>query len=235
MGSPLVNNPEFMDGPPFDWIVFYNVPSEELQSKLQLEGAKLDDHQLHLKQGRYHIATVLLYAPIALDPETYSTLTLDGTHIGTSVINFLPTSCGKISLSSDNASDDVIIDANYNATATDRTFLSTAVRRIVKVMETAPLAEEVEGERPPDGWRPLTSTRSDEEIDDRIRAFATTWHHPMGTAAMGQVVDSEMKVKGVAGLRVMDASMFAGPMAATPQATVYAIAEMAAEMIAGEG
>ena len=223
MGSPLFKSPEYMDGSPVDWIVFDNMPPEELKSSLQQEDSKVGDHHTHLKPGRCHIATVLLYAPLALDPEAYSTLMFDGTHIGTSVLNYLPTSHSNISLSSDNASDDVIIDASYKATAIDRTVLRTAVRRIVKVMENPPLAREVEGERPPDGWRPLTSTCSDEEIDGRIRTFATTWHHPMGTAAMGKVVDSEMKVSGVAGLRVADASLVPGLMATTPQATVYAM------------
>lgn len=48
---------------------------------------------------------------------------------------------------------------------------------------------------------------------------------------MGSVVDTECRVKGVAGLRVVDASIFPGPIAAHHQAAVYAVAERAAGMI----
>ena len=55
--------------------------------------------------------------------------------------------------------------------------------------------------------------------------------HPAGTAAMGTVVDGNLKVIGVDGLRVCDASIFPAPVAAHPMAVLYAIAERTAELI----
>ncbi len=53
----------------------------------------------------------------------------------------------------------------------------------------------------------------------------------MGTAAMGKVVDANLRVKGVKGLRVVDASAFPVSITGHLQAAVYALAEQAAEII----
>ncbi len=55
--------------------------------------------------------------------------------------------------------------------------------------------------------------------------------HSAGTAAMGKVVDTQLRVKGVRGLRVADASVFPVAIGGHPQATLYGVAEQAAEMI----
>lgn len=57
------------------------------------------------------------------------------------------------------------------------------------------------------------------------------FNHILGTCAMGQVVDERLRVKGVAGLRVVDASIIPAQVAGNIVSTVYAIAEKAADMI----
>ncbi len=232
MGSPLFNKPEYLNGLPIDWITFDNIPKSHLKVAMQRDDVEMSEQHAHLAPGRCHMAHVVFYAPIGLE-ESYK-VPVDGTHLATNVVNFLPTSRGTISLSSDDPTADVVLDPAYNSTETDREILRTGVRRMARIMESAGLGEEVESEAPPDGWKPLTSNSTDDEIDARVRRFATTWNHAMGTAAMGKVVDSELRVKGVENLRVVDASVLPSPIAATPQATVYAVAEMAADMIAGK-
>lgn len=61
-----------------------------------------------------------------------------------------------------------------------------------------------------------------------------TMYHPAGTAAMGMVVDSDLRVIGAGRLRVVDASVLPLPIAGHYQAPVYGLAEQAAEIIAGE-
>jgi choline dehydrogenase-like flavoprotein len=56
----------------------------------------------------------------------------------------------------------------------------------------------------------------------------------MGTVAMGKVVDTDLKVKGVQGLRVVDASVFPVVISAHLQVATYALAEQAAEIIASD-
>lgn len=58
-----------------------------------------------------------------------------------------------------------------------------------------------------------------------------TMFHPAGSVSMGKVVDSELRVKGVDNLRVVDASVMPLPIAGHIQNCVYAIAEQAADII----
>lgn len=58
-----------------------------------------------------------------------------------------------------------------------------------------------------------------------------TTYHPHGTCAMGKVVDTEFRVKGVKGLRVVDASVYPVPITGHLQAVTYAMAQQAADII----
>jgi choline dehydrogenase-like flavoprotein len=64
-----------------------------------------------------------------------------------------------------------------------------------------------------------------------LMSVDSTLYHAAGTAAMGKVVDTELRVYGVTGLRVVDASVLPVPLASHYQACVYALAEQAADMI----
>ncbi|KAK7050312.1 GMC oxidoreductase [Favolaschia claudopus] len=84
---------------------------------------------------------------------------------------------------------------------------------------------------------PGPSVQTDEEIKEFIRSSIDTVFHPIGTAAMlprekGGVVNSSLKVYGTSNLRVVDASIIPIHLSAHVQATVYAIAEKAAAIIA---
>jgi choline dehydrogenase-like flavoprotein len=71
------------------------------------------------------------------------------------------------------------------------------------------------------------------EVDAHIRATSITVHHPLGTCAMGRVVDESLRVRGVEGLRVVDASVMPDLVGGNINAAVTMIAEKAADLIRG--
>jgi choline dehydrogenase-like flavoprotein len=85
---------------------------------------------------------------------------------------------------------------------------------------------------------PGANVTSDADVDAWIRSSASTLYHPAGTCKMGSrdeggVVDSELKVYGVEGLRVVDASVIPILPASHTMTTVFAVAEKAADIIRG--
>jgi 4-pyridoxate dehydrogenase len=78
---------------------------------------------------------------------------------------------------------------------------------------------------------------TDDDIDAYIHATAATAHHPLGTCRMGiddaAVVDAELRVRGVDGLRVVDASVMPDMVGGNINAAVLMIAEKASDMIRG--
>jgi len=148
----------------------------------------------------------------------------------------LPTSRGSITLASSNPSDAPIIDPNYYATEFDRVLFRTGIRKVIQLMlGTSEGQSFVASEMPPPGFEPLGLDASDAEIDARVRRAANTFYHPAGSAAMGSVVDTDLKVYGIGGLRVVDASILPVAICAHYQVPVYALAEQAADIIKNAG
>ena len=85
--------------------------------------------------------------------------------------------------------------------------------------------------------RPGPEVSSDAEIDEFLRNSCETAHHPAGTCRMGAddeaVVDGELKVKGIDGLRVADCSIMPNVVGSNTNAPTIMIAEKAADMIRG--
>jgi choline dehydrogenase-like flavoprotein len=159
---------------------------------------------------------------------------IDGTYIGSYVGVMQPTSRGRISISSSNPLDPPVIDPNYYASEVDRVQMRRGVREVLKLMyETVEGKSIVESEVAPEGLPVLTTESTDEEIDARVRRVGITFYHAGGSASMGKVVDSECRVVGVRGLRVVDASVLPVSVSAHYQVPVYAVAERAADMILG--
>ena len=84
---------------------------------------------------------------------------------------------------------------------------------------------------------PGPDATDDDAIDAHIRRSCITVHHPLGTCRMGgddrSVVDPELKVKGIEGLRVVDASVMPDLISGNINAAVVMIAEKASDMIRG--
>lgn len=141
-----------------------------------------------------------------------------------------PRSRGTILLRSKNPLDAPMIRANYLAGDADMRVLVEGVkisRRIGGARAFAPYrgAE----------THPGIGVKSDEEIAGSIRATAETLYHPVGTCKMGTdamaVVDPRLRVRGVEGLRVADASVMPEIIAGNTNAPVVMIAEKAADII----
>lgn len=84
---------------------------------------------------------------------------------------------------------------------------------------------------------PGRNVRSDAQIDDYVRQSAHTQYHPVGTCKMGidlmAVVDASLRVRGLGGLRVIDASIMPKMVSANTNAATIMIAEKGADMILG--
>jgi choline dehydrogenase-like flavoprotein len=76
---------------------------------------------------------------------------------------------------------------------------------------------------------------SDADIDAYMRSHAFSFFHPVGTCAMGEVVDAELRVRGVDGVRVADTSVMPSLIRGNTNAPAIMIGEMAAELIGREG
>ena len=143
-----------------------------------------------------------------------------------------PESRGHLDLASANPTDRVRIFANYCASETDRRTLRDALR----------LARGIVAQPAFDGWRgeelkPGPDVTSDSAIDAYIQAIAETIYHPVGSCAMGTgedaVVDPELRVRGIEGLRVVDASIMPQLIGGNTNAPTIMIAEKAADLIRG--
>ena len=143
-----------------------------------------------------------------------------------------PESRGRIELTSPDPRAPVRIQQNFLATEKDWATLRAGVRLVREIVGQTPVASFSTGE-----IAPGPDCRSDAEIEAHIRGTAITVHHPLGTCKMAWptdpavVVDPELKVLGVNGLRVVDASVMPDLVGGNINAAVIMIAEKAADLI----
>lgn len=231
--NPLFQQPEFAMGIPLDWIVSTDVPHDALAKAIERDEGKAPhaaEHRL-LRGPRTQVETVVLYVKLPIPG-----VQPDAEHLTTLTVPFLPTSRGSVTLRSADPRDPPRIDLNYLATEADRCVAREGVRTLARLMLQTKFGREyIAGESVPPvpGMEAVSLGDSDEKLDKRISlGGATTWHSG-GSCAMGKVVDAEFRVKGVDGLRVVDASVLPVPLSAHIQAPVYAMTEQAAAIISG--
>ena len=144
-----------------------------------------------------------------------------------------PESRGTVRLASKDPQAAPLIDANYLATERDMQALVDGLKQARKVLAQPAFAphgvEEME---------PGAAVRSDEQIRDYVRRRSETVYHPVGTCKMGRdamaVVDARLRVHGLQGLRVVDASVMPTLVGGNTNAPTTMIAEKAADLILGD-
>jgi choline dehydrogenase-like flavoprotein len=144
-----------------------------------------------------------------------------------------PESRGEVRLASADPRAAMQIRQNFLATERDWTVLRDGIRMVQDIGRQAPLAPFIDTELAPG------RNASREAIDAHIRSTGITVHHPIGTCRMGAdadagaVVDPELRVRGVSGLRVVDAAVMPDLVGGNINAAVVMIAEKAADLIRG--
>jgi choline dehydrogenase len=150
------------------------------------------------------------------------------------VCQLRPESRGSVGLRSADPLADPAIRANYLATEEDRRALREGAKMVRAVVDQAAL-KSIRGAE----LFPGPAVQTDADIDAWIRRAAETIYHPVGTCRMGvagdamAVVDDSLKVFGLEGLRVIDASVMPTLVGGNTNAPTIMVAEKAADMITG--
>ncbi|KAF8872219.1 aryl-alcohol-oxidase from pleurotus Eryingii [Mucidula mucida] len=140
-----------------------------------------------------------------------------------------PTSRGNTAIVSNNVWDAPRIDLKIYDTQYDIDAMVQSMKDAQTIASSKPWADYNLGL-----FGDLANTTTDADLASYARKFSVTVDHSLGTLRIGEVVDSELKVKGVSGLRVVDASILHTAPECHPQAVVYMIAERAAQLIKDE-
>lgn len=149
-----------------------------------------------------------------------------------SVVNNCPASRGEVRLASNDPNAPPVIDPNIFSDPADIEPIVRGVHIARRILAAEPFRE-FEGVE----LAPGPEVQTDDQIRDWLRAATATTFHPVGSCRMGgdpaSVVDPQLRVRGVGGLRVVDASIFPVIMRGNTNAPVVMVAEKAADMILG--
>ncbi len=154
-----------------------------------------------------------------------------------SVCNLNPTSRGTVNIKSNRFEDAPAIAPNYLRTDEDRKVAADSLRITRKIVSQPALAK-----YQPQEWKPGVQFQTDDELAKLAGDIATTIFHPVGTTKMGKidgpgadpmaVVDARLKVRGIAGLRVVDAGVMPTITSGNTNSPTLMLAEKAARWIA---
>ncbi|KAH0547745.1 hypothetical protein FGG08_000002 [Glutinoglossum americanum] len=166
-----------------------------------------------------------------LSSENVGAYEIISNNIGSLTVSIMhPFSRGTVEIGSSDPFDDPIIDPRYGSNPVDLQILVEALKFNRKILATPPMVEL----RPAQFVPPVNA--DDDALMQVVKNGIRTEFHPSGTCAMlplekGGVVDTRLVVWGTQNLRIVDAGIFPLIPAAHLQATVYAVAEKAADII----
>ncbi|MFZ1413078.1 MAG: GMC family oxidoreductase N-terminal domain-containing protein [Defluviicoccus sp.] len=167
------------------------------------------------------------FGPIQFVPDQYRTSAPGFTF---APILAQPRSRGTVTLASNDPVANARIDPRYLSRAEDVAVLTYGIRYARNLAQTPAFAD-LRGRE----LAPGAAVSSDDGLADYVRSTASTVWHPCGTCKMGAdrdaVVDNQLRVRGIEGLRVADASVMPQLVNGNPNAAVMMIAEKAAELI----
>lgn len=170
---------------------------------------------------------IAMAAPLS---STDLNLASDKTRLSAIALIMNPQSRGTVSLKSSNPSDPPIINPNFLTHPFDRKALIEATRELLRYFRAPIFADRTVSYT---DW-PSDDVQDDEVILEHIqRTLASSWH-PCGTIVMGQCVDSDFKLCGVEGVRVVDMSVVPLLPCNHTQSTAYLVGEIAAEKMIKE-
>lgn len=150
--------------------------------------------------------------------------------IGLGQFHIYPESRGSVHIQSDDPQQQAAMNANYLSTPGDVSKALAGMRRLREIARQPALAQYIEDETDP-GF----DIDSDDEIIDFMRRTGQTSWHPISTCRMGNeatdVVDDELRVHGIRGLRVIDSSVFPSMPATNTNIPTIVVAEKGAAMV----
>ncbi|XP_055603012.1 glucose dehydrogenase [FAD, quinone]-like [Uranotaenia lowii] len=181
------------------------------------------------------------FALLGLDQILDDLFTINNNNFSSFTLGFLylqPKSRGYITLKSGNPLDHPRIVSNYFSHPDDSANVREAIKQAIRVGESEQLLEF--GSKLSEDFAPNCkgfSIETDDFWDCFMKHYIVSAYHIAGTCKMGPdgdasaVVNPELKVRGIKGLRVVDASVMPSPIAGHPNAAVFMIAEKAADMV----
>ena len=142
-----------------------------------------------------------------------------------------PTSIGHLEITSPDASNAPLLNSNYLSTNYDKQIMLDGLRLMRRIAASPALAEVIDAE-----ISPGPAVTSEEDLDGFVRKCAWSVFHQCGTCRMGQdpassVVDPNLRVHGIEGLRVADASIFPTIPTGNTNAVAIMVGEKAFDLI----
>ncbi|ABQ70617.1 glucose-methanol-choline oxidoreductase [Rhizorhabdus wittichii RW1] len=177
-------------------------------------------------------ADTQLYCLGIMWPSAYSGPVTHGVTLMASLTQ--PRSRGSVRLRSSDPFDDPIVDLNWLSEQADADLLVKGLRYLRQIAGSEPLASIIAEERAPG---PLL--QSDDDLERYVRETAESAYHPVGTCRAGKdgdpmaVLTPDLRVRGVDGLRVFDASMMPNIVSANTNAVVMAAADRGVDLMLG--